>query len=147
MKWVVTVREAVVGFSLAYLPSEAAIFSLIEVCNQALHRLAKLWDVKSLTLIWCSFSRCSRERVASAFAYKGGQYLSYDYLQPMPALVTQDARPKIVDALLTLISRIRQGAFVYMFWSPRRLVHPRRTTMYHRYHCMINSGILECDLN
>jgi len=49
----------------------------------------------------------------------------------MRALITQDARPNIVDASLTLISRMRQGAFVYIFWSQRRPVHPKRTSMYH----------------
>jgi len=55
-----------------------------------------------------------QECVASAFAYNGGQYLSYDNLQPVPALINQDERRKIVDAPLTLISRIGQGAFVYI---------------------------------
>ena len=72
---------------------------------------------------WHSYSRWGRERVASAFAYKGGQYVSYASLEPMSALITQDARPEIVDAPLTLISRIGQGAFVYIFWSQRRPVH------------------------
>jgi len=132
VKLVVTVREAVVGTSLAYLPTEAGNSSLIEVCNQAPLRLPKLRDLKSLTLIWPSFSRWGRECDASAFAYEGGQYLSYDYLQPMPTLITQDARPKIIDAPLTLISMMGQGAFVYIFWSQRWTVHPKRRIMYHR---------------
>jgi len=35
----------------------------------------------------------------------------------MPALITQDVRPKIVDAPMTLISRLQQGAFVYILCS------------------------------
>ena len=64
MKLVVTVREAVVGMSLAYLPREAANSSLIDVCNHAAHRLHKLQDLESLTHIFkmvqgaCCFSFC-----------------------------------------------------------------------------------------
>ena len=90
------------GTSLAYLPREAGNSSLIEVCNHAPGILPKMRNLKLLTLIWCSFSRWGRERVTSAFSNEGGQYLSYDYLQPMATLITQDARPKIVDAPLTL---------------------------------------------
>ena len=78
MKLVVTVREAVGGMSLAYLPREAANSSLIEVCNHAPLILPKMRDLELLTLIRRSFSPWGRERVTSAFAYKGGQYLSYD---------------------------------------------------------------------
>ena len=120
MKLLVTVREAVAGMSLAYLPREAANSSLIEVCNHELRILPKMRDLESVTLIWRSLSWWGRLRVASAFASKGGEYLSHDYLQPMPALITQDARPKIVDALLMLISSMGQGALVYIFWSQRR---------------------------
>jgi len=42
MEYVVFVREAVVGSSLAYLPSEAANSSLIDVCNHAPLGLPKL---------------------------------------------------------------------------------------------------------
>jgi len=98
MKLVVTVWEAVTGMSLAYLPREAANSSLIEVCNHAPLRLPNMRDLKLLMLICRSFSRWGRDHVASAFAYKGSQFLRYDYLQPMPAQITQDARPKIVDA-------------------------------------------------
>ena len=51
MKLVVTVREAVVGMSLAYLPREAANSSLIEVCNHAPLILPQMRDLKLLTLI------------------------------------------------------------------------------------------------
>jgi len=126
MRSVVTVREALIGTSVAYLPVEAPNSSLTEACNHAPLRLPKLQDLKSLTLIWRSFSWWGRGRVASAFAYKGGQFLSYDYLQPMPALITQDGWPEIIDALLRLISRMGQGAFLYVFWAPRRPVHPKK---------------------
>jgi len=51
MKFVVTVRKAVAGMSLAFPPREAANSSLIEVCNDAPLILPKMRDLKSLTLI------------------------------------------------------------------------------------------------
>jgi len=66
------------GMSYAYLPREAANSSLIEVCNHAPLILPKLQDVDLLMVIWRSFVRSGWECVASAFAYKEGQYLSYD---------------------------------------------------------------------
>jgi len=145
IKLVVTVQEAVAGTSLAYLPREAANSTLIEVCNHAPLRLRKMRDLKSLTLSSRWFARWGRVRVASSSAYKRGQYLHYDYQQSMPALIRQDARPKIIDTLLTLISRMGQGAFVYIVWSQRRQVHPKKTTMYHRSYCTITSRISEGD--
>jgi len=126
MNLVVTVREAVVGTSLAYLSWGAANSSWIEVCNHAPLSLPKLRDLKSLSLIWRWFSRWGRERVTSAFAYTGGQCICYDHLHPMPTLIIQDARPRIVDTPLTLISRMGQGAFVYIFWAQRRPVHQKK---------------------
>jgi len=145
MKLVVTVQEDDAGTSLAYLPREAANSSLIEVRNPAPLWLPKTGDLKLLTFIWRSFAWWGTERVVSVCAYNGGQYLGYDYLQPMPALITQDARPKIINAPLTLISRMGQGAFVYIFWSQRRLVHPKTTSAYHRWYFTIHSRISECD--
>jgi len=46
MKLVITVQEAVVGMSLAYLPREAANSTLTMVCNHAPLGLPKLRDLK-----------------------------------------------------------------------------------------------------
>jgi len=143
-KLVVTIQEAVTGMSLAYLPWQAANSTIIEVCNYAPLILPKMQDLELLMLIWHSFPRWGREPVASAFAYTGGQCISYDKLQPLPALITQDARPKLVDAALTLMSRMGQGAFLQLFWSQRRPVHPKRTTTCDRCYFMINRKISDC---
>ena len=116
MKYGVTIWEAVMGMSLAYLFREAANSSLVEVCDHAALRWPKMRDLESLTLSWHSFSRWGKECVAFSFAIEGGQYLSYDYLQPIATQITQDARPKIVDAPLTLISRMGQGACLSISW-------------------------------
>ena len=42
-----------------------------------------------------------------SFAYKGGQDNIYESLQPIATPITHDASPKIIDALVTVISRIR----------------------------------------
>ena len=51
MNLVDTVREAVAGMSLAYVPREAANSSLIDGSNDAPIILPKMRDLKSLTLI------------------------------------------------------------------------------------------------
>jgi len=72
-------------------------------------------DHKWFTLSWRSFSWWGRERVASSSAYKGRQYLSNDFLQPIATQITHDARPKIIDTPLTLISRMGQGVCLSIF--------------------------------
>jgi len=63
----------------------------------------------------CSFAEWGGEHVAVSFAYNGGLYLVYKCPQPIATQITQDARPKIVDALLTLICRIAQEASLCLF--------------------------------
>jgi hypothetical protein len=41
------------------------------------------------------------------FAYKGGQKFLFDCMQSIGGVITQDPGPKIIDALLTLIFKIR----------------------------------------
>jgi hypothetical protein len=43
------------------------------------------------------------ERLAVCFVYTGSQYFVYDYSQPVTPGITQDTRPRMVDALLTLL--------------------------------------------
>jgi len=133
MKWVVTIWEAVTGMSLTYLPRVPANSSGIKVCDHAPLRLGKMRDRKLLTLHWLSFSRWGRYHVGSSFAFQGGQYLSYDYPQPIATQIIQDARPKIVDAPLTLISRIGQGVCLSIFWLYRWPVCPQK-----QWHTSVN---------
>ena len=65
----------------------------------------KMHDQKSLTLRWDSFSGDSSDIVTSIFAYNGGQYYDYGSRPLHSPWIIQDAGPKIVDALVTLISR------------------------------------------
>ena len=58
---------------------------------------------------------------------------------------TEDARPNIVDAVLTLIFRMWLGAWVFLFCTSRRLIGRKRTVTYHVQYFMINSRISECD--
>jgi len=115
MKNVLAVQEAIAGIPLADLPSEAANSFLIEVCDHVPLRLHKMGDLKSLMLSWRSFSRWGSERVSSSLAFKGGQFLGYDYLQPIATQITQHATLKIIDAMLTFISRMGKGACLSIF--------------------------------
>jgi len=115
MKQVVTAWEAVAQISLAYLPIMAANSSLIDVCDQEPFRLREIQDQKLLTLHGRSFSRWGRERVATTFAYKGCQYFDCVYSLPTHVFITQLAGPEIVDAHVTLIFKMGQGAFCVLF--------------------------------
>jgi len=52
---------------------------------------------------WRSFSGWGRDRVAILSDYTGGEYLDYAKPRPYQFLITWLTRPKIVDAVLTLI--------------------------------------------
>jgi len=62
-------------------------------------------DQKSLTLGWRSFLGGGSDITTSILAHKGGRYIDYGLMPMHSALSVHDARPKIVDALLTLIFR------------------------------------------
>ena len=70
-----------------------------------------LQDQKLLTACRHLFSELGKEHVAFSFGYKGGQYLIYECLHPIPTQITQDARTNIVDTPLTLIFSMGQGEY------------------------------------
>jgi len=51
-----------------------------------------------------------------------------------------------VDAVLTIISRMWLGAWVWLFWTSRRLIRQKGTVSYQNQSYTINSSISECDL-
>ena len=84
-------------------------YTLLEVSFPKAH------DQKSLMLRWRSFSRWGREGIAMCFAYNYNQKYRSDWVQPNGGVVSQDTWPKIVDAPLTLIFMMGQGAFRVLF--------------------------------
>jgi len=79
--------------------------------NQIASELPDLQDQKLLTLRWCSYSEWGREPVALSSAWKASQYHIYEWRQPITTQITNDARPKLVDAPLMLIFRMGQGVY------------------------------------
>ena len=73
--------------------------------------LAMMGGQQSFTLHWRSFLRWGRERFTSSGFYEGGHYFIYDCLQPVTPQITQDTRPTIVDAPLTLICKMGRGGY------------------------------------
>ena len=65
---------------------------------------------KLLMLRWRSFSEGGIDRTAYLFAEKSWQYAVYNTVQQFTTKINNDAKPKIVDALLTLICMMGQGA-------------------------------------
>jgi len=76
-------------------------------------------DQKSLTLSWCLFWRWGRERVAFCVAYRECQHIDYVYSLPSRVFITRHMGPKIVDAPLTLIFKMGQGACFLLFCLQR----------------------------
>jgi len=108
-------QNRTVSMSLPVLSMKAAYLSFMNVCNQSPCWLTMMQGQTLLTLHWCSFSECGRERVAFSFGFICGLYHIYECLYPISTQITQDARPKIVDTPLTLISRVEQWACLSCF--------------------------------
>jgi len=100
-----------------YVPVKAANSRYLDVCDHSPIRSPKMQDQKSLTLRWRSFSEWGRECVTSSLAYRGSRYIIYERLYLIATQITQGARPKIIDSLLTVIFRMGQGAVLACFWS------------------------------
>ena len=102
--------------SLVFLPRKAANTIIMHHSEQVCYYLPDLQVQKLMTLCWRSFSQWGRENVALSFAYKGGQYLIYEFLQPIGTQITRDASPLIIDAPLTLIFMTGLGVCFTFFW-------------------------------
>jgi len=75
-----------------------------------------------LTLGWRSFSEWGSDCVTSFFAYKGWQYDDYVYSRPNSIVITLLTWPKFVDTLLTLIFRMEQWPFRFLFCLQRLVI-------------------------
>jgi len=133
------------SMSFSLLPVTAACTASMNICNQSPLRLTMKYGQKSLMLHWHIFSKYGRESVAFSFAYKCGLYVIYECLHPIAIQITPAARPQIFDTLLTLIFRMRQGAYFSRFWLWRRPIHPPKTMTYQSQCFAICRRISECD--
>ena len=82
--------------------------------------LPNMQDQKLLMRHWHSISWWGNEDIRCCFAWNACHYLIYELLQQSNTKITQDARPKIVDTLLTFIFRTGQGAWCCCFYHYRR---------------------------
>ena len=84
--------------------------------NQIVFLLRNLQDWKLLMLHGVWFSRRDTERLTFYFAFKCCQYCCY--VEPIQNyfIMTRITRPKIVDTLLTVISKMGQGACCFVFY-------------------------------
>jgi hypothetical protein len=55
------------------------------------------------------------ERVAFSFSFECGHYHINERLYPIATQITQDARPKIIDMLLTVMFRMGQAVCLSFF--------------------------------
>ena len=89
--------------TLTILPIMAANISIIGKSCSIAFGLYKMRYPKLLTLCWRAFSNCGCYRVTVSFAYKDCQYVDYGHQEANRFPIVLLIRPKILDALLTLI--------------------------------------------
>jgi len=106
-----------------FLPIEAVNSSGMSSYIRAMPWLPNTNDHKLLTLCWRSFSGWGNIYDMHCCSGKGRHSIVYESLPQSNTWISQDARPKIVHAPLTLIFRIGQGAYRYWFCPWRRPIH------------------------
>jgi len=94
--------------------------SSVTDCSLSVGWLPRTHDQNSLTLCWRSIPRWGREGIAICFADNGGQKFLYNWLQPIGSVITQEAWPNIVNALLIPIFMMGQGGYHNLFCLQRR---------------------------
>ena len=108
---------------LWFFAQKAANASFMLIFDQSPLRLPKMESQKSLTLGWRWFSEWVSDCVTFSSAYKGCQWVDYEYFWPDQSLITIFTRPTIVDAPLTLTFRIGQWPCRCVFSLQRLAIH------------------------
>jgi len=98
------------------LPIEAADTMIIGWWDCIALWLSKMEDQKLFMLFGYSFLGDSSNVVATMFGLEGGQYFDYVSQQPSLFLIIRLTRPRIVDASMTLVSRMGQRVCHYHFY-------------------------------
>jgi hypothetical protein len=94
----------------------AANIIIMRVCRRTALELCKIQAEMSLTLSWRWFCGGGSNIVAGLCAHNGSQYCDYDLMLSRSPVIAKDVRPEIGDALLTLISRMGQQAYLLAFY-------------------------------
>jgi len=102
--------------SVAVLPIQGAITMNMSSHHCIAIRLSKMQHQKLLMVCWRSFFGGCSDIITTIFAHKGGQYCDYGLMLLHSPMIIWDARPNIIDDLLTLISRMRQPACRFPFF-------------------------------
>jgi len=103
-------HDGVTYLSCTVFDEKASITLYMNYCHKATLRLPKMQEQKSFMLHWGSISGWGREYVTSDCVSKGTECLIDGCLQPITTYIAPEARPKIIDTLLTFMFRIEQGA-------------------------------------
>jgi len=105
------------SMSLYFVPMKAANTFIIYRNDHIALDLPDLQDKKPLKLRWHSTSEWGRQHEARSFAYWASQYRNYEWSQPFAKQITNGARPKIVDAPLTLILPWAYPQYVIIYFG------------------------------
>jgi len=95
---------------IEFLPTKVGDGIIMDYHHSIGLKISKMQDKSWLTLCWFSFSWDSSGINSSIFAHKGLKYFHYGLMLLHSPVIIEDGRPYIVDALLMLISMMRQGA-------------------------------------
>jgi hypothetical protein len=101
---------------MAFLTITAANIMIMGVCRYRALELSKMPDKNSLTLHRRSFLVGGSDIVSGLCAHIGGQYYDDGLMLSRSPVIIQNALPEIGDALLTLISRMGQQAYLLAFY-------------------------------
>jgi len=96
---------------VSLFPIMVASTMLMHSNDQISSGLPDLHDQDSLMLRCHVYWEWCGDHVALSFANKASQYRIYEWPQPIATQITNNSKPKIVDAPLTLIFRMGQAAY------------------------------------
>jgi len=110
-------------FSLIHFVSltpNAVNSSIMRTNIRTMPRLPTMDKQQLVTHLWHSVSCWHNDDIEHCFGWKDFHYMAYEYLPQSSTYITNDARPKIIEATLTLIFSMGQGACRFCFGCVRQ---------------------------
>jgi len=115
-KWASMERQWYLAFHHGQSKCDVAIIDCIQ-CFDRFYRLKRSWTLGCgiVNEMSCNCLGGCRANISCLSAYHGCQFLVYRCLRSRAIWITRDARPKGLDAPLTLMFKMGQGACCFLF--------------------------------